>query len=342
MMSAINAGSTFWFVVPLRPVKGEPAAIVDQRFRGKKALIADDRQINRQVLEHQLSTLGFACTVCSSGTEALELLAEERRYAWPDLVVLDMKMPGASSADVLRGMRAVAGLQGLPVVLLSSLSDVELTAADRSDPKLRALAKPVRFNELRQTIIELFTDPQTAKRLASVKQPAVSPLHGKAVLLVEDNKINRTMALAMLAPLGPKVVVAENGLEAVAAFERERFDLILMDCQMPVMDGFEATRRIRDLERAHGAPLAPIIAVTANAMAGDREHCLSHGFSAYIAKPFKRQTLLEIAATTMANGAATADPEPERARADTVMGSCGRTVSKPGAHHAPHLGQPRR
>jgi CheY-like chemotaxis protein len=198
-----------------------------------------------------------------------------------DVALLDMQMPGMDGLTLARALRAVDGLAGLPCVLLTSVgqyaSREEVLAAGIGTQ----ITKPVRHMALRHVLLDLFSDADadaTRDRVAG-SRPALRPAR---ILIAEDNRVNQRVATRMLERLGFRPDAVANGLEAVAACKRVPYDLVLMDCQMPEMDGYEATRRIR-AGRVRGEPV--IVALTANAMKGDAERCRESGMHDYLAKP---------------------------------------------------------
>src|SRR5690606_15709493 len=208
-------------------------------------------------------------------------------HAEVDLALIDWKLPGLSGPQLAKRLRA-GPLPLQPLVLLTSMTanDVAHTARDAGFNAY--LSKPVRRDELLRCLARVLGESEER----SVDGIGILQRFEARVLLVEDNAVNAEICSAMLGSLGCTVESAVNGAEAVAMCAERRYDLVLMDCQMPVMDGFEATRTIRSREQASPAPLhVPIIALTANAMQGDRDRCLAVGMDDYLAKPFKRQQL---------------------------------------------------
>jgi CheY-like chemotaxis protein len=226
--------------------------------------------------------------IAEDGAQALDLLRSAAASEAPyDVAVIDMKLPDMNGVELAREIKSDPAIAGARLIMLSSTMSSGEVASAKQAGILTYLSKPVRQADLRRAIENAVgVSPRTAT-------PAVVKAERRRidarVLLAEDNAVNQEVALAMLQGFGCDVEVANNGREAVAAVYRTRFDLILMDCQMPEMDGFEATRILRKLEaaRAATAPRTPIIALTANAMGGDRERCLAAGMDDYLSKPFK-------------------------------------------------------
>ncbi|RIL03434.1 MAG: hybrid sensor histidine kinase/response regulator, partial [Proteobacteria bacterium] len=204
-----------------------------------------------------------------------------------------MQMPEMDGLATARAVRADAALAATRLVLLTSIGLSAETDALRDAGVAAVLTKPVRQSELYNGIAEAMGRP---RRIVRRSEPAAPPLRderlGGRVLLVEDNPVNQDVAQEMLSAHGLDVALAADGVAALAALERERFDAVLMDCHMPRMDGLEATRRLRARERAGSLPHTPVIALTANAMESDRQACLAAGMDDYLGKPFTSVQLL--------------------------------------------------
>jgi CheY-like chemotaxis protein len=215
----------------------------------------------------------------------------------PKIIVLDWHMPEQNGVDWLLGVRRDPRWKAIPAIMVSSVADdLESGMATQLAP-MRRLAKPVRQSMLRRALHEAlqptpFQEMSSAPAmLAPQNEPVLDHL---SVLLVEDNMVNRTLALEMLQRLGCDAMHAGNGVEALDALEKQEFDVVLMDCQMPVMDGFIATRKLRERETARKKESTRVVALTANALAGDREACLAAGMNDYLAKPFTLAQLRNI------------------------------------------------
>ena len=289
--SALEEGSTFWFTVNFAHRQAAPAAATPRGLRGLRALVVDDNATNRTILRSQLSSAGMEVACAPGGPEAL-LLMEERAGgdALYDLAILDMQMPDMDGMMLARLIKERPALASVPLVMLTSVVRRGNAAEARRCGIARYLNKPVRRAELIRCIRSVLgvDAPDAAE---SPGQPPVVGAHLGAlpdaslrrgrVLVAEDNLVNQRVAKHILARLGFDAEMVGNGAEALEAANQDIYDLILMDCQMPEMDGFEATEKIR----ARGQGRIPIIAVTANAMAGDRERCLASGMNDYISKP---------------------------------------------------------
>lgn len=280
-------GSTFFFTLSAEWIASKPKPfLVKERvsFHGKRLLIVDDNEHGRRILATLAHRWGFNATVLSNGTECLAQLKNGERF---DLAILDMQMPGMDGLMLAREIRRFPEARELPLFLLSSIGRHPGT----EDRQLFAgfLSKPVKPPQLLaeiERILGTVPTPNPPAVAAAATAPSGRPEHAERILLAEDNPVNQKVAIHMLSRLGHRVDLAGNGHEVLVALERMHYDIILMDVQMPEMDGLETTRRIRA-----GAPVcgaAPwIIALTANAVEGDRQSCLNAGMDDYLSKPFK-------------------------------------------------------
>ncbi|MDS4029264.1 MAG: response regulator [Candidatus Contendobacter sp.] len=295
--SALGAGSRFWFTLPLSQRMGSArpfwAAWAD--WWGLRVLLVDDNATNREILRRQLMVWGLANDEAETGPQALARLRDAAQAGQPyDLALVDMRMPEMDGFELARQIRADPALAKLRLALLSS-NGGELLAEQAARAGMQALLhKPVRQAELYDTLCRLL-----GRAIEPVSQrPASSPVRSSRfagrVLIAEDNPVNQEMVLAMLETLGCQAEVAANGQAAVEAVTRTRYDLILMDCQMPILDGFAATTAIRHWEQAEGRPRLPIVALTANVVKGFREACLAAGMDDYLSKPFEQEQLIAV------------------------------------------------
>jgi signal transduction histidine kinase/DNA-binding response OmpR family regulator/HPt (histidine-containing phosphotransfer) domain-containing protein len=297
--SAPGEGSKFYAELRLPKATGGPgpAAPSSAALDGIRVLVVDDNDSSREILRQQLHGMGMAVTCAAGGAEALQLIEQTIQLGQPfALAVVDTHMP---RMDGLQLARAIQSLSSVPPIKLLMLSPTDAGAGQRSQHDLRPLhyvSKPVRRADLRQRVTGILAE--TAPGLPGVRlslDPRVARLCGR-ILLVENNAINQRGATALVERIGPSVCLAVNGAEAVEMVRDHAFDLVMMDCQMPVMGGLEATRRIRAREAAHGRPAIPIIALTANALSGDREACVAAGMSDYLTKPITGVGLAEMLA----------------------------------------------
>ena len=296
VLSMPGAGSTFWFELPLGRATTEPAMTGVDVAPGTRILVIDDNLTNLAVVQGQLQPYRLHVDVSHVATRGLELLAAAAANAQPyEIAIVDMMMPVMDGATMVRAIRANQRLAATKVIMLASGgSSAERAEALASGVDIY-LVKPVRRNELMHAINQALAGATTALNrtldlpVHTLPIAPIAPTELRRVLLAEDNHVNQQIALAMLKGLNLDIQVVDNGQLAVAAVAREHFDLVLMDCQMPEMDGFEATRQIR-LQFPHLR--LPIVAITANAMDGDRERCLAQGMDDYLSKPFKKEQLL--------------------------------------------------
>ncbi len=308
-------GTTFWFTLALeRGVEENSTGIESEGgtvgtpadIRGARILVVDDNETNRQVLMTQLRAWGFRPQEAADGPSALAILRESREEGiFFRAAVLDMQMPGMDGVALAQVIRHDPLYAAMRMLLLTSMGH---TGGDRfKQAGFSAwLPKPVRasalFNALHEALMVRSATPAVAGAVPEVR--AAAPVDVARILLVEDNEVNRMVAVGMLKKLGLPTDVANNGAEALVALERKPYDLVLMDVQMPVMDGLEATRKIRDQPMANTKHL-PIIAMTAHAMQGDREKCLEAGMDDYISKPISPKVLADTVAKWLPGGSLT-------------------------------------
>ncbi len=302
--STEGQGSTFWFTARFERATVEslvPPA-TSTVVRGSRVLVVDDNAASRALLSTLLARFGARAVEAANASEALAALQAGVRDGDPFAVALiDGWMPDTDGDALARTIRAEAELAATRLVR------VAMPASDGADTSAFAasVAKPVRRAELLSCLHGVLDVHAPAPRRAAAAAERSEAAARRRVLLVEDNPVNTQVAMALLGKLGYAAVAVGNGAEAVCALEREEFDVVLMDCQMPVMDGYEATRIIRDPTSAVRNHAIPVIALTANAMAGDRERCLAAGMSDYMPKPVRSSTLGEVLARWLAVSDAT-------------------------------------
>jgi signal transduction histidine kinase/DNA-binding response OmpR family regulator len=291
--SEVGHGSCFWFQIPLPPDAIQESRLQAPGFAGSRALIVDDNATNREILRRQLESCSMEVEEAASGGQAIEA-ARRNAADMFDVIVLDMNMPSLDGLETARCIRALPSGEDTPILILSSMSGQVARARWEAAEVTATLTKPVRQSQLLECLSSLLRGTGVQRKLRAPTEPATSAASEQLacrVLLVEDNPVNQAVARGMLDQLGCTVTSAVNGAEAVALAQAEPFDVILMDCQMPQMDGFTATRRIREWEAAEGQPAMPIVALTANALEGDRDRCVDAGMNDYLAKPF---TMLQL------------------------------------------------
>ncbi|MFM8331749.1 MAG: CHASE domain-containing protein [Candidatus Methylumidiphilus sp.] len=277
--SALGAGATFWFRVRLpKSAAGLPPAALD--LTGRRVLVAAGNPTSSRILERFLQSWGASVQTAGDGRVALDLLAEAKRQGRAfDVAILDPPLPTLDAGEL---RRALGGHP--PCVLLAPASAMAgLSAADG----VAALSKPVRQAQLREALASaLRSGPAPATPQAAPKAESALPQFAdKNVLLVEDNIVNQRVALKMLSRFGVAADLAGDGAEALRKLEAKRYDLVLMDCQIPEMDGYAVTQALRDRERRLGLARTPVLALTANAIAGDREKSLAAGMDDHLTKP---------------------------------------------------------
>jgi two-component system, sensor histidine kinase and response regulator len=293
--SAVGEGSTFhfdaWFGVQQGPAEVLQPAEPD-RVRGLPVLVVDDNSTNRRILADMLARWGMKPSMAEDACSALAILdhAREAGETFP-LILLDAWMPQMDGFRLAELIRRRPQENGAILLLLSSASASGYAARCRELGLAGCLTKPIKQADLLKAILEALGTPAPAGRKGNEHPPAAPrPQYRLRVLLAEDNPVNQKLAVTLLQKQGHVVRVAGDGHEALAALEREAFDVVLMDVQMPGMDGLEATRRIR--EREGSGPHIPIIAMTAYAMKGDCERCLAAGMDGYLTKPVHAADLL--------------------------------------------------
>jgi two-component system, sensor histidine kinase and response regulator len=295
-----GVGSTFWFTTRLekRPEDGRATPVPRAGLRDLRVLIVDDHETNRRILHKQITSWGMRDGMAENGTEALDLLraAAESGEAY-DLAVLDMQMPDMDGIQLARAISAEPAISSTRLVLLTSIG-ININETARMAGVEVILNKPVRQSQLHDALATMLgapTETQSRPQRGGVRPaPHATPAaEGQAsrghVLLAEDYPVNQMVAIKMLERSGYRVDAVNNGREAVEALSNIPYAAVLMDVQMPEMDGYEATAEIR--RREGSVRHTPVIAMTADAMQGDRERALAAGMDDYIAKPVKHEEL---------------------------------------------------
>ncbi|TKC87168.1 response regulator [Trinickia terrae] len=352
--STPGQGSVFTVTARLEPVSEAVgvASGAGQSLAGLKVLIVDDSETDRSVLVEHAIEWQLRVATASSGDDALAQLRAAAASNRPfDLAIIDVRMPGMDGISLVQHIRNDPSLRALRIITLTAF---EMTDSIQVAHELgidARLTKPLHGSDLYAGIASAM--PAMPRRL-----PSATPGSDEAgpdeistpdtvsarVLLVEDNAVNRQIALAMLEDTGYRAAVAENGRQALKMIADDAFDVVLMDCQMPLMDGFEATRLLRQHEAESRAPRLPVIAMTANAISGDRERCLAAGMDDYLSKPFRRDALLRmlarfsraeapgsaVAANGEADDAASADPDASANVIDQKVLDGLRALQRPG------------
>ena len=284
-----GAGSTFWFTMRLEPSGTRHGAEPPAELAGRRVLIVDDNETNRRVLTRQLQRAGMDPFAIQNPLEARRTLRNAEAENLPfELVISDLHMPEMDGIMLARQLRSDAALTRLPLLLLASATDRVVREQAKSLGFAACLTKPVRQVYLISAIASALTVDHQSKS-APGPEPEKQRFTGH-VLIAEDNLTNQKVARLLLERLGCRVDAAANGLEAVAATRRAQYDLVLMDCEMPELDGYGATQAIRDEEAGSGR-FTPIVALTANAQQGESDRCLAAGMNGYLSKPVRKEEL---------------------------------------------------
>ena len=293
--SELGSGSTFFFTVRL----GRPAAspfhrlVVPPDIQGLNVLVVDDLADSRSIMSKMLTSLGFRVETLSSGQEALNRLQDNMLRNTPvELIMMDWKMPGMDGIEVSKKIRQELQLT-LPIIMMTAFGKEEQRIEAEASGINGFLIKPIYPSTLFDAIMdgfgkEGFKSAGRKKRFTTRASIYRKPLKGIRILVAEDNPTNQQVAQAILEGAGLVVTIVNNGEEAVQAIKNTSFDAVLMDIQMPLMNGYEATRRIRELPQGSSIP---IVAMTAHAMKGDEEKCLEAGMDGYISKPVNQDRM---------------------------------------------------
>ncbi len=295
--STPGTGSTFFFSVVLA---NDPATVRGMRpavLKHARVLVVDDNSMNREILAGHLGSWGVTVTEAASGEAALQMLGTGLSGDF-DALILDGQMPKMDGFTLAKEIRKRPGLRAMPIVMMSSIS-ADQGLDDGIGGRVAWLTKPVRRSQLHTCLasimatLEADTAPDgTAIRSGTTSVRQFEPLlRIRRVLIVEDNPVNQELAQSMLQELGVQSASAWTGEEALVHLAEEPFDAVLMDCQMPKLDGYATTRRFREWERRTGRERTPIVALTANALHGDAARCFEAGMDRYLSKPFTIEQL---------------------------------------------------
>jgi two-component system, sensor histidine kinase and response regulator len=285
--SQVGQGSTFWVRVEIEVPKEQPSRV--GLGAGRKILIVDDIPSSRESLRLKLELHGFNTVSAEGVDDALQQLSKDSSI---DLVLADELMPIKGGLDLLDQLRADARYASLPFILLS-LFGAEHDAAERAHRPDAVGLKPIRALLLGQLVDQVLTGKMPHAPALMTSSQEKPTFRGNKILLVEDNPVNQRIAQRTLEKLAAEVTIANNGAEALERIAATAFDAVLMDCQMPVMDGFTATQRIRAREQVQSGKRLPIIALTANVMSEDREKCIAAGMDAHLGKPIEPAQVIE-------------------------------------------------
>ncbi|HUO07555.1 MAG TPA: response regulator [Phycisphaerae bacterium] len=296
--SVSGEGSTFWFTVGLeKHQQAEGNAPQLAAMENMRILVATANETHSEVLREQLTTWGFWASTLTKGAEVEEALQRSVRENWPiALVICDSNLPDVNAVELAQRIHRVPEISKTVVMLLTSM-DEEVEPQKLAEAGIAGcILKPVHQSQLFDTIIGAMSGEGHAKEGNGGRQENVfaasESLRGARLLVAEDNEVNQLVTGEMLKKLGCVYEMVDDGLKAFNRAIAGGFDLVLMDCQMPTLDGFEATRRIREMEAKEKRPHLPIVALTANAVKGDRELCLAAGMDGYVTKPINVATLV--------------------------------------------------
>ena len=292
--STPGKGSTFWFTLPLTHAVSLPTVPNPSGLAQRRVLIVDDNATNREILEHHVAAGGMRCVSAVDGLDALQALKRAHAEGQPfEIAIVDMKMPRMDGLELAAAVRANPALAGIKLLLVTSLHSPDEVARARAAGISVYLSKPVKRQELFRALATMVGEP-AAEPVRSADRNAEPHIRAK-VLLAEDNGVNQVVARNMLKALGCSFDIVPNGAEALRAVRNGDYDIVLMDCQMPVMDGYAATRAIRDHENGLNiVQHVPVVALTANALVGDAEVCMAAGMDDHLAKPYTRKQLASI------------------------------------------------
>ena len=297
LRSIQGQGTTISFTLPLsvRPLPASERS-PHGKLTGRRILVIDDNATNREIITSYLAGSGAVIEAADSADAGMALLEMAIAAGRPfDLAIVDLVLGGADGIEFARRVKAMPGFAGVRMMMLSSMSWSGDAAEVREAGIDKLLHKPIRRRELVAGVYQCLSIGRIKDDVST--SPAivenVPPKLGLRVLVAEDNPVNQVVAEEYLNSLGCSVVIAENGVQALAALDRETFDVVLMDCQMPEMDGYTATRAIRAREKSQSTPMLPIVAVTANAFEADRKRCLDVGMNGYLSKPYAEEQLAE-------------------------------------------------
>jgi two-component system sensor histidine kinase/response regulator len=306
-------GSTFRFTARFdrQPADAVEPPVNVRSLDSLRVLIVDDNATNRKILSHQFDSWGMIHAEADSGARALDALRAAARRGEPyDLAVLDLMMPGMDGLELARAIKADPAVAGTRLVMLTSFGQREQAATAREAGIEACLTKPVRQSQLFDCLATVMSQAPPAPAPSNVRTKTTTKetqmLSHKLILLAEDNIVNQKVAVRQLQKLGYRADSVANGREAVEALGRIAYDLVLMDCQMPEMDGYAATAEIRRREGA--AKHTPIVAMTANALEGDRAKCLAAGMDDYVSKPVRPEELAAVLERFLADDVESVEP----------------------------------
>lgn len=288
--SVFGKGSTFYFTVKfkvLREQSIQPSDTLSKQLSNKTVLIVDDNATNRRILKDIIKHWEMIPIEAESGNEAIDILNNMvKKETYPDYILMDSNMPGMDGFSTVEKIRQIENGKAVKIMMISSGNNIAEIHRCEELGILAHIFKPVNPYKLRQLMIDIIHDKKPSEEKSFEKTRETDKGLYLNVLLAEDNPVNQKLTVKILEKKSCKVSVAGNGEEALNAYKNNKFDIVLMDVQMPVMDGLIATAKIREMEKATGTR-TPIVAMTAHALKGDRERFLAVGMDGYVAKPIK-------------------------------------------------------
>ncbi len=294
--SQLDVGSTFWFEIPLQisHCDDQPASPIAD-LRNLRVLVLDDNATNREILCSQVKRLGADASEASTGKQALEMIRGAQAIGNSyQLLITDYMMPEMDGITIAGLIHRELNIKDLPIIILSSGGDT----INLNDVHLKSvhcvIDKPVKSDQLEKCISRIFLNIKLDKSHTKKSQSTSHLIHNILVLLAEDNPVNQEVALGMLENMGARVILANNGKEALEQLERHDIDIVLMDCQMPVLDGLQTTQIYRTKEKQKGSSKhIPIIALTANVLSDTEQRCIQSGMDDYLSKPYSQESLYQ-------------------------------------------------
>jgi signal transduction histidine kinase/CheY-like chemotaxis protein/HPt (histidine-containing phosphotransfer) domain-containing protein len=306
--STPGVGTVFSWEIPLLEIGEAPTEAQNTtNFKGKRALIVDDLAPNRLYFREMLQAAGMDCLIAENAKEALSILSYEYdSQRKVDIVITDYMMPGVDGLELTTQFKRDKRFKAIPVMILTSITSQGLLKLFDESGAVACLDKPITRQQLMDTLSHVLDAAARGEKLTLITAKASAAMSAKKllandkslagvhILLVEDNRVNLEITSEILSQFGCRVTTAENGKQAIDIVTRHHFDLILMDCQMPEMDGFEAAQHLVTMKAEGKIKPMPVVALTANALKGDRERCLESGMDDYLSKPVRRANLQAI------------------------------------------------
>jgi len=290
--SQVGQGSTFWFTVPVKTQPLPPTQAVPLALRQLKLLVTAENATTRQIVRSHLEAWGMQIDEATDSTSTMDALQNAVTRCHPyDVAILDLQLPGNQGESIVPMIRCNPSLASTKLIVMTTMHQLDTVQELESMDILAYLIKPVKASQLWESLLAAVTpDVDLETWQATIHQPThLNDSSNLKILLVEDHPINQTVILNQLQMLGYKPDCASNGSEALAKLQAQSYDIVFMDCQMPVLDGYDATRELRRQEGANRHTI--VIALTASALESDREKCLAVGMDDFLSKPFDQDTL---------------------------------------------------